>query len=61
MFFDNNDGQKLDEPDIIWKTKKSRRLQNMRKGDFNQLLCVHYFSNNKAWIDSEIMEEVLQK
>ena len=60
-FFVNVDGQKLDEPVIIWKIKKTRCFRNMKNCDLSRRLGVHYFSNKKAWMNSEIISEVLKR
>ena len=54
-FFVNADGQKVDEPVIIWKSKKPRCFKNLKGHDLIQPLRAHYFANNKAWMNSEIM------
>ena len=60
-FFVNADGQNVDEPIIIWKSKKPRCFQNLKCRDLSRPLGVHYFANNKAWMNSEIMSDVLKK
>lgn len=59
-FFVNANGQKVDVPVIIWKSKKPRCFRNMKHRDLSRPLGVHYFSNKKAWINSEIMSKVLK-
>ena len=59
-FFVNADGQKVDESVIIWKSKKPLCLKILKDRDFSQLLGVHYFANSKAWMNSEIMPDVLK-
>ena len=59
-FFVNANGQKVDVPVIIWKSKKPRCFRNMKDRDLSRPLGVHYFSNKKAWINSEIMSKVLK-
>ena len=58
-FFVNVDGQKVDEPVIIRKSKKPRCLKNLKSRDLSQPSGVCYFANNKAWMDSKIMSDVL--
>ena len=60
-FFVNADGQKVDEAVIIWKSKKPRRFKNLKGRELSQPLGVHYFANNKAWMNSEIMSDVLKR
>ena len=47
-FFVNAAGQKVDEPVIIWKSKKPRCFGNMKSNDLSRPLGVHYFSNKKS-------------
>ena len=58
-FFVSTAGQKIDEPIFIWKSKLPRcfkRLRNpSRPGN------IHYFSNSKSWMTSEIFETLLSK
>ena len=60
-FFVNAAGQKVDEPVIIWKSKKPRCFRNMKNNDLSRPLGVHYFSNKKAWMNGEIMSKVLKR
>ena len=60
-FFVNADGQKVDEPVIIWKSKKPRCFKNLKDRDLSRPLGVHYFANNKAWMKSEIMSDVVKR
>ena len=60
-FFVNADGQKVDKPVIIWKSKKPRCFKNLKGRDLSRPLGVHYFANNKAWMKSEIMSGVLKR
>ena len=60
-FFANADGQKVDEPLIIWKSKKPSCFKSLKGRDLGRVLAVHYFANNKAWISSEIMPYVLKR
>ena len=60
-FFVSAAGQKVDEPVIIWKSKKPRCFHNMKNNDFSRPLGVHYFSNKKAWMNGEIMSNVLKR
>ena len=60
-FFVNADGQKVDEPVIIWKSKKPRCFKNVKGRDLSWPLGFYYFTNNKVWMNSEIMSDVLQR
>ena len=60
-FFANADGQKVDEPLIIWKSKKPSCFKILKGRHLGPVLTVHYFANNKAWISSEIMPYVLKR
>ena len=60
-FFVNAAGQKVDEPVIIWKSKKPRCFRNMKNNDLSRPLGVYYFSNKKAWMNGEIMSKVLKR
>ena len=52
-------GQKTDEPIVIWKNKLPRCLKGLR--DPSKPGNVHYFSNSKSWMTSEVFETVLSK
>ena len=54
-FFVNADGQKVDEPVIIWNSKNPCCFRKMKDRDLNLPLGVPYFSNKKAWMNSQIM------
>ena len=60
-FFVSADGQKVDEPVIIWKSKKPHCFKNLKGRDLIRALGVHYFANNKVWMTSEIMSDVLKR
>ena len=60
-FFVNADGQKVDEPVIIWKSKKPRCFKSLQGRDLSRPLGIHYLANNKAWMNSEIMSDVLKR
>ena len=60
-FFVIADEQKVDEPVIIWKSKKPRCFKNLTGRDLSRSLGVHYFANNKALMHSEIMSDVLKR
>ena len=58
-FFISGAGQKIDEPIFIWKSKFPRCFNGLR--DPSRPGNVHYFSNSKSWMTSEIFETVLSK
>ena len=60
-FFVNTAGQEVDEPIIIWKSKKPRCFKNLKGRDLSRPLVAHNFANNKAWMNSEIMSDVLKR
>ena len=40
---------------------KATLFQNLKGRDLSRPLGVHYFANNKAWMDSETMSDVLKR
>ena len=56
-FFVAADGSKVSQPIVIWKSKSPRCFKNIQ--DKNRPSMVYYFSNDKAWMRTEIMEVVL--
>ena len=58
-FFVSAAGQKIDEPIVIWKSKLPRCFKGLRNP--SRTGNVHYFSNSKSWMTSEIFETVLSK
>ena len=59
MFSVASDGSFVFEPTVIWRSKLSRCFKSLK--DVSRLMSVHYFSNKKAWMNSDIMESILQK
>ena len=59
LFFVSAAGIKIDEPIVIWKSKFPRCFKGLR--DPSRPGNVHYFSNSKSWMTSEIFETVLSK
>ena len=57
-FFVAVDGSKTSEPVVIWKSKSPRYFKNIQ--DITRPSMVHYFSNEKVWMRTEIMEDVLR-
>ena len=60
-FFVNAEGQKVEDPVINLISKMPHCFRNMTDRDLSRFLGIHYFSNKKAWINSEIMSEVLKR
>ena len=58
-FFVNDAGEKVDQPTVIWKSKLPRCFNKLQ--DPSHLANVHYFSNPKSWMTSEVMEAVLAR
>ena len=56
-FFVAVHGSKVSEPVTVWKSKSPRCFKNIQNKAKPRI--VHYLSNNKAWIRTEIMENVL--
>ena len=56
-FFVAADGSKVSEPDVVSKSISPTCVKNIQKKARPSM--VHYFSNNKAWRRTEIMENVL--
>ena len=59
VFFVSADGGKVDEPVVIWRSKIPRCFRNLK--DPSRPRGVHYFSNEKAWMNGEIMSEMLSR
>ena len=56
-FFVAADSSKVSQPIVIWKSKSPRCFKNIQ--DKTRPSMVYYFSNDKAWMRTEIMEVVL--
>ena len=41
--------------------QQSPCFRNIKNNDFSRTLGLHYFSNKKAWMNSEIMPKVLKR
>ena len=50
-------GEKIDEPVVIWKSKKPGCFK--RLSDKSRRAGVHYFSNRKSWMTSDVMQAAL--
>ena len=57
MFIVASDGSFEIEPTGIWRSKEPRCFKSFK--DPLRPMFVHYFSNKKAWMDSDIMESIL--
>ena len=55
-FFVNAAGERVDQPIVIWKSKLPRCFKKLK--DPSRPVNVHYFSNPKSWMTSEVMEAV---
>ena len=59
IFFFNAAGEKIDEPVVVWKSKNPRCFKLL--GDKSQQADVHYFSNPKSCMTSDVMHAVLTR
>ena len=57
-FFVATDGSKISDAVLISKSESPRCFKNIR--DKTRPIMVHYFSNEKAWMRTAIMEDVLR-
>ena len=57
VFFVAADGSIVSQPIVIWKSTSLRCFKNIQ--DKTRPSMVYYFSNDKAWMRTEIMEVVL--
>ena len=55
-FFVAADGSKISEPVVIWKSKSPRCFKNIQGRTRPSM--VYYFSNEKAWMRTELMGSV---
>ena len=58
-FFLNADGGKVDQPIVIWKSKKTRCFK--RTNVASKLKQVSYFAYAKSWMQIDVIEKVLEK
>ena len=58
-FFLNAAGQKIDQPDVIWKSKLPECFKKSK--DPSRPFDANYYSNPKSWMTSEVMEAVLTR
>ena len=58
-FFGNAAGERVNQPIVIWKSKLPRCLKKLK--DPSCPVNIHYFSNPKSWMTSEVMEAVLAR
>ena len=59
MFIVASDGSFVFEPTVIWISKLPHCFKSLK--DESRPMSVHYFSNKKAWMNSDIMESILQR
>ena len=59
VFFVNDAGEKVDEPVVMWKSKKPRYFK--RLSDKSRPADVHNFSNTKSSMTSDVMQAVLTR
>ena len=57
LLFVSASGEKVDQPIVIWKRKHLRCFKKLQ--DLSHPTPVHYVSNPKSWMTSEVMEAVL--
>ena len=58
-FLVNAAREKTDEAVVIWKSKKPRCFKHL--SDKSRPADVHYFSNPKSWMTSDVMQAVLTR
>ena len=58
-FFVNAAAEKIDETVVIWKSKKPRCFK--RLSDKSRSADLHYFTNPKSWMTSDLMQAVLTR
>ena len=59
MFIVASDSSFVFEPTVIWRSKLPRCFKSLK--DASRPISVHYFSNKKVWMNSDIMESILQR
>ena len=59
VFIVASDGSFVFEPTFIWRSKLSRCFMSLK--DASRPMSVHYFSYKKAWMNSDIIESILQR
>ena len=59
MFIVASDGSFVFEPTVIWRSKLPRCFKSLK--DASRPMSVHYVSNKRAWMSSDIMESILQR
>ena len=58
-FFVKGAGEKVEQPIFIWKSKLPCCFMKLQ--DLPRATNVHYFSNPKSWMTSEVMEAVMAR
>ena len=56
LFLSVLSGKKIDQPIVIWKSKKPRCFK--RLSDKSRSADLHYFTNPKSWMTSDVMQAV---
>ena len=59
LFLSVLSGKKIDQPIVIWKSKKPRCFK--RLSDKSRSADLHYFTNPKSWMTSDVMQAVLTR
>ena len=59
MFIISSDGYFVFEPTVIWRSKGPRCFKSFK--DLLRPMSLHYFSNEKIWMDSDIMQCILSR
>ena len=59
MFIVAPNGSFVFEPTVIWRSKLPRCFKSLKGA--SRPMSMHYISNKKAWINSDIMESILQR
>ena len=58
-FFVNAAGEKVIEPLVIWRSAKPRCIKNLKNR--KRPHGVYYYSNQEAWMTTEVMASVLAR
>ena len=56
--FVSADGSKVGESIVIWRSQKPHCFKRLK--EVSHPINVHYFSNKKTWMTTELLEEVLK-
>ena len=58
-FFLNTAEEKINDPVVIWKSKKPRCFK--RLSGKSRPADIHYFSNPKSWMRPDVMQAILTR